>query len=136
MQHLWPVQRHSSYLILHLTQQRFVAHKHLPWVAQSSKQQQQSRSVLPDDTIESMIKGITFISAVASGAEFDRLTSLFSALGFEQGKGWKDAQGPGRGAELLAPVGELEFVTGRPPAVPPLLVEVTQLDHIHALIER
>jgi 6,7-dimethyl-8-ribityllumazine synthase len=86
-----------------------------------------------------MIKGITFVSAVASsgapGAEFDRLTSLFSALGFEQGKGWQDAQG-GRGAAFLAPLGNLEFVTGRPPAVPPILVEVTQLDHIHALIEK
>ena len=62
-----------------------------------------------------MIKGITFISAVASagtpGAEFDRLTSLFSALGFEQGKGWQDAEG--RGASFLAPLGNLEFVTGR-----------------------
>jgi 6,7-dimethyl-8-ribityllumazine synthase len=83
-----------------------------------------------------MIKGITFISAVAQGAEFDRLTSLFSALGFEQGKGWQDAQGQGRGAPFLAPLGNLEFVTGRPPTVPPLLVEVTQLDHIHALIEK
>ncbi len=81
-----------------------------------------------------MIKGITFIGAVASGAEFDRLTSLFSALGFEQGKGWHDAQG--RGAAFLAPIGNLEFVTGRPPAVPPILVEVTQLDRIHTLIEK
>ena len=85
-----------------------------------------------------MIKGITFISAVASagtpGAEFDRLTSLFSALGFEQGKGWQDAQG--RGAAFLAPIGNLEFVTGRPPTVPPILIEVTQLDHIHALVEK
>ena len=85
-----------------------------------------------------MIKGITLVSAVASGgvpgAEFDRLTSLFSALGFEQGKGWQDAQG--RGAAFLAPIGNLEFVTGRPPAVPPILVEVTQLDHIHTLIEK
>ncbi|MCU1253619.1 MAG: 6,7-dimethyl-8-ribityllumazine synthase [Edaphobacter sp.] len=85
-----------------------------------------------------MIKGITIVSAVASagapGAEFDRLTSLFSALGFEQGKGWQDAQG--RGAAFLAPLGNLEFVTGRPPAVPPLLVEVTQLDHIRALVEK
>ena len=67
-----------------------------------------------------MIKGITFISAVASagapGAEFDRLTSLFSALGFEQGKGWQDAEG--RGAAFLAPIGNLEFVTGRLPAPP------------------
>jgi 6,7-dimethyl-8-ribityllumazine synthase len=83
-----------------------------------------------------MIKGIMFVSAIASGAEFDRLASLFSALGFEQGKGWKDAQGPGRGAELFAPLGELELVTGRPLAVPPILVEVTQLDHIHALVEK
>jgi 6,7-dimethyl-8-ribityllumazine synthase len=85
-----------------------------------------------------MIKGITFVSAIASsggpGAEFDRLTSLFSALGFEHGKGWQDAQG--RGAAFLAPIGNLEFVTGRPLAVPPILVEVTQLDHIHALIEK
>jgi 6,7-dimethyl-8-ribityllumazine synthase len=89
-----------------------------------------------------MIKGITFVSAVASSgapsaessAEFDRLTTLFSALGFEQGKDWQDAQG--RGAAFLAPLGNLEFVTGRPPTVPPLLVEVTQLDHIHALIEK
>jgi 6,7-dimethyl-8-ribityllumazine synthase len=83
-----------------------------------------------------MIKGIMLVSAVASGAEFDRLTSLFSTLGFEQGKGWKDAQGPGRGSELFAPLGELELVTGRALAVPPVLVEVTQLDHIHALIEK
>jgi 6,7-dimethyl-8-ribityllumazine synthase len=85
-----------------------------------------------------MIKGITFVSAIASsggpGAEFDRLGGLFSALGFEQGKGWQDAQG--RGAAFLAPIGNLEFVTGRPPTVPSLLVEVTQLDHIHALIEK
>jgi len=85
-----------------------------------------------------MIKGITLVSAVASagvpGAEFESLTSLFSALGFEQGKGWQDAQG--RGVAFIAPIGNLEFVTGRPPAVPPILVEVTQLDHVHALVER
>lgn len=85
-----------------------------------------------------MIKGITLISAIASagtsGAEFERLTSLFESLGFEQGKGWQDAQG--RGAAFLAPVGNLEFITGRAPAVPPILIEVTQLDHIHALVEK
>jgi len=85
-----------------------------------------------------MIKGITLISAVASAstpsAEFDRLSSLFSALGFEQGKGWRDAEG--RGAAFLAPIGNIEFVTGRAPAVPSVLVEVTQLDHIHALVEK
>jgi len=83
-----------------------------------------------------MIKGITFVSAVASPDTFDKLNSLFNALGFEPGKGWKDAHGPGRGAELLTPRGTLELVTGRPIAVPPVLIEVTQLDHIHALVEK
>jgi 6,7-dimethyl-8-ribityllumazine synthase len=88
-----------------------------------------------------MIKGITFLSAVAStgtsGAEFDRLTSLFSALGFEQGKGWQDSHG--RGAAFLAPLGNIEFVTGRLPGdaeTPPILVEATQLDHIRSLVEK
>lgn len=85
-----------------------------------------------------MIKGITLISAVGSadtaGAEFDRLSSLFAALGFESGKGWQDAQG--RGAAFLAPIGNLELITGRTPAVPPVLIEVTQLDHIRAIIEK
>jgi len=81
-----------------------------------------------------MIKGITLVSAIASEAEFDRVASLFSALGFEEGKGWQDAQG--RGRAFLAPVGNLEFVAGRAPAVPPVLVETTQLDHIRSLVEK
>ena len=79
-----------------------------------------------------MIKGITTVAAVASGDMFDRLGSLFRALGFEDGKGWSDDSG--RGAAFLAPVGNLEIVTGRPPAVPPLLVEVTQLDAVYRLV--
>jgi 6,7-dimethyl-8-ribityllumazine synthase len=81
-----------------------------------------------------MIKGITVISAVASSDTFDKLNSLLLALGFEQGKGWQDDKG--RGVALLAPLGNLEFVTGRPPAVPPLLVEVTNLDAVHAAVQQ
>ncbi|HEY6376712.1 MAG TPA: 6,7-dimethyl-8-ribityllumazine synthase [Edaphobacter sp.] len=81
-----------------------------------------------------MIKGITLVSAVASSDTFDKLNSLFLALGFEQGKGWQDEKG--RGTALLAPLGNLEFVTGRPPAVPPLLVEVTNLDAVHAAVQQ
>jgi 6,7-dimethyl-8-ribityllumazine synthase len=93
-----------------------------------------------------MIKGITLVSAVAStsgpgaeqgvgsGTEFDRLISLFSALGFEQGKGWQD--GEGRGAALLAPLGTLELVAGRSPAVPPILIETTNLDSVHAAVHQ
>jgi 6,7-dimethyl-8-ribityllumazine synthase len=84
-----------------------------------------------------MIKGMTLISAVGStdnaGAEFDRLSGLFAALGFEQGKGWQDAQG--RGSAFLAPLGNLELVIGRQPSLPPILIEVTQLDHIHSIVE-
>jgi 6,7-dimethyl-8-ribityllumazine synthase len=81
-----------------------------------------------------MIKGITLVTPVASAAALDRLTSLFGALGFEPGKGWDD--GIGRGAAFLAPVGNLEIMTGRPPAVPPVLVEVTQLDQVHAVVQQ
>ena len=80
-----------------------------------------------------MIKGITTVAAIASGEAFDRLSSLFRALGFEEGKGWNDSTG--RGAAFLAPVGNLELVTGRAPAVPALLVEVTQLDAIYSGVQ-
>ncbi len=81
-----------------------------------------------------MIKGITLVNAVASADVFDKLNSLLTALGFEPGKGWQDAEG--RGAAFLAPLGNLEFVTGRPPAVPPVLIEVTNLDGIHAVVHQ
>jgi 6,7-dimethyl-8-ribityllumazine synthase len=81
-----------------------------------------------------MIKGITVVSAVSSADTFDQLNSLLGALGFEPGKGWQDDKG--RGSAHLAPLGNLEFVTGRPPAVPPLLIEVTQLDQVHAAVQK
>jgi 6,7-dimethyl-8-ribityllumazine synthase len=81
-----------------------------------------------------MIKGITLVAAIASPDTFDRLNSLFASLGFEPGKGWTDPQSSGRGAPFLAPLGNLELVTGRPPAVPPILIEVTQLDAIHTAV--
>lgn len=81
-----------------------------------------------------MIKGITLVSAIASQDTFDQLNSLFAALGFEPGKGWQDDQG--RGSAHLAPLGNLELVTGRSPAVPPLLIEVTQLDSVHAAVQK
>ena len=79
-----------------------------------------------------MIKGITTVAAIASVEAFDKLGGLFRALGFEEGKGWDDAGG--RGAAFLAPVGNLELVTGRAPAVPGLLVEVTQLEAVYTAV--
>jgi len=80
-----------------------------------------------------MVKGITAIVAVASEEAFTQASSLLSALGFEPGKGWSDAEG--KGAAFLAPIGNLELVTGRAPAVPALLVEVTQLDAVYATVK-
>jgi 6,7-dimethyl-8-ribityllumazine synthase len=80
-----------------------------------------------------MVKGITTVAQVASEEAFAELSELFGALGFEQGKGWSEAGG--KGAAFLAPLGNLEFVTGRVPAVPTLLVEVTQLEAVHAAVK-
>ena len=87
-----------------------------------------------DDTIEDMIKGMTVVESVLDGRDFTNLKELFASLGFEAGKGWKDATG--EGAAFLAPLGNVEFVTGRMPAVPRILVEVTQLDHVHAVVAK
>lgn len=76
-----------------------------------------------------MIKAVTLVQEVSADGAFEGLSRLFAALGFEPGKGWQDEQG--RGAAFLAPLGNLELVGGRAPAVPRLLVEVTNLDGVH-----
>jgi len=81
-----------------------------------------------------MVKGITLVRQVASAEVLEKLAGLLSALGFEPGKGWED--GSGRGAAFLAPLGNLELVAGRAPAVPPILIEVTQLDQVRAVVEQ
>ena len=81
-----------------------------------------------------MIKGMTLVREVASADALDKLGRLLLALGFEQGKGWQDETG--RGTALLAPMGNLELMTGRAPAVPPILIEVFGLDAIHAEVEK
>lgn len=81
-----------------------------------------------------MVKGITSIASLASTEALQRLSELLRLLGFEEGRGWDD--GTGRGAAFLAPVGNLELVAGRMPAVPLLLVEVTQLDAVQAAVRQ
>ncbi|MGA8043525.1 MAG: 6,7-dimethyl-8-ribityllumazine synthase [Terracidiphilus sp.] len=76
-----------------------------------------------------MIKGISFLRPASSSAAYERLASFFSALGFAEGKGWKDAAG--QGASFLAPLGNLEFVQGQMPSTADVLVEVTSLDAAH-----
>ena len=81
-----------------------------------------------------MVKGITLVRQVASADALEKLASLLGALGFEPGRGWED--GVGRGAAFLAPLGNLELMAGRAPAVPPVLIEVTQLDQVRAVVEQ
>ncbi|MEG9438121.1 6,7-dimethyl-8-ribityllumazine synthase [Edaphobacter sp. HDX4] len=81
-----------------------------------------------------MIKGMTLVREVASAEALDKFGRLMLDLGFEQGKGWEDENG--RGLALLAPLGNLELVTGRAPSVPPILIEVTGLDAVHAAVEK
>jgi 6,7-dimethyl-8-ribityllumazine synthase len=83
-----------------------------------------------------MIKGITLVHPIASSAAYAQLSELLLSLGFEAGHNWQDANGSGKGSEFLAPLGNFEIITGRAPSVPPLLIETTQLDHIHSAIHQ
>jgi 6,7-dimethyl-8-ribityllumazine synthase len=80
-----------------------------------------------------MIKGISFLHPAGSSAVYDRLAAFFGALGFAEGKGWKEETS--RGASFLAPLGNLEFVDGQFPSVADVLVEVTALDAVHQAAE-
>jgi 6,7-dimethyl-8-ribityllumazine synthase len=95
-----------------------------------------TRSTRPsaDGKVKDMIKGITLVRSASSAAEFDALSSLFAALGFESGKGWHEPTS--RSAPFLAPLGNLEFVNGTLPVESgEVLVEVTGLDTIYLIAE-
>lgn len=80
---------------------------------------------------QSMIKGLTLVRIARTAVDFDMLADFFAAVGFEPGKGWADDES--RGAPLLAPLGNLEFVAGKPPGTPEILIEVKGLDTIHRI---
>ncbi|MEO6829769.1 MAG: 6,7-dimethyl-8-ribityllumazine synthase, partial [Acidobacteriaceae bacterium] len=81
-----------------------------------------------------MIKGLTVIRVARTAADFDRLAGFFAALGLEPLKGWAD--GESRGAPFGAPLGNLEFVLGKLPSGPEILVEVTGLDGVRDVAAR
>jgi len=78
-----------------------------------------------------MIKGITWVRAARTAEELQTLESFFSALGFELGRGSAGEQF--RTAPFLAPLGNLEFVTGKMSATPEILIEVTGLEAVHGV---
>lgn len=77
-----------------------------------------------------MIKGISLVRPAGTAADYEKLASFFSRLGFEPGKGWQEERS--RAASFLAPLGNLEFVDGELPATAGILIEVTELDEVHA----
>jgi 6,7-dimethyl-8-ribityllumazine synthase len=78
-----------------------------------------------------MIKGITIVRSAASPEAYERLSSFFSVLGFEPGRGWQ-LEGS-RGAPFLAPIGNLEVVEGLMPAAAEILIQVAGIDSIYAI---
>lgn len=76
-----------------------------------------------------MIKGISILRPAQNTSAYVRLSGFFEAMGFARGSGWKDETSAG--ASFLAPLGNLEFVDGRFPAVADVMVEVTSLDAAH-----
>jgi 6,7-dimethyl-8-ribityllumazine synthase len=80
-----------------------------------------------------MIRSLTLVRQTAP-EKFDRLAALLRALGSEEGAGWHDEHS--RGAPFLAPVGSIELVDGRAPALPDILIEVSDLDVAHELARK
>jgi 6,7-dimethyl-8-ribityllumazine synthase len=87
-----------------------------------------------DGRVREMIKAITIIRPASAPGAYEKLSSFFSALGFEPGKGWNDPES--RGASFLAPLGNLEFADGKTPALAEILVEVTALDSVEAVARK
>ncbi len=85
-----------------------------------------------------MIKGITLVRAASTATVFERLSSFFLSLGFEPGRAWTvDSGTPNQseGAPFLAPLGNLEIVSGAMPAAAEILIEVTSLDDVHRIAQ-
>jgi 6,7-dimethyl-8-ribityllumazine synthase len=76
-----------------------------------------------------MIKGISFLRPTANRTAYERLSSFFSALGFEAGRGWEETGS--RGASFVAPLGNVEFIEGELPNFAEVAIEVTSLDAVH-----
>ena len=80
-----------------------------------------------------MIRSLTLVRQTTP-ERFEKLSALLRALGFEDGAGWNDEHS--RGAPFLSPVGNLELVDGRAPAIPEILIEVSDLDTAHQIAKK
>lgn len=75
------------------------------------------------------MKALTFLQSAQSEEAFAQLRSFYSALGFDHGRDWNVSES--QGASFVAPLGNLEFFTGKRPSTADILVQVTNLDAIH-----
>jgi 6,7-dimethyl-8-ribityllumazine synthase len=81
-----------------------------------------------------MIKGISILRPLGEAAVYEKLSSFFDAMGMARGAGWEEAESSG--ASFLAPLGNLEFIKGKLPAVSDVMIEVTSLDAAYQAAER
>jgi 6,7-dimethyl-8-ribityllumazine synthase len=81
-----------------------------------------------------MVRAVTIVRRARRSGEFDSLVEFLDSLGLERGQGWK--RDTGCGASFLAPVGNVEVVSGLAPADADLLIEVTNLDAAFALMQQ
>ncbi len=81
-----------------------------------------------------MIKSITILRRTPSSSSLRSIEKFFDGLGFEPGLNWKDTRSQGSG--FIAPVGQVEFVSGEAPALAGIMIQVTGLDTLHGIIHR
>jgi 6,7-dimethyl-8-ribityllumazine synthase len=80
-----------------------------------------------------MIRSLTVIRHT-SREQFEKLSALLRALGFEDGAAWDDQHS--RGAPFLAPVGSLELIDGGKIQESDILIEVQDLDTANQLARK
>jgi 6,7-dimethyl-8-ribityllumazine synthase len=80
-----------------------------------------------------MIKAVSYLRPTANTAAYERLSDFFAALGFAQGKGWKD--GPSAAASFSAPLAKIELIDGVMQYPSEIFVEVTSIDAAYQAAE-
>jgi 6,7-dimethyl-8-ribityllumazine synthase len=76
-----------------------------------------------------VIKSLTSLHPTATPAEYEKLASFLSAVGFEAGPTWKEE--PSEGALFYVPRGGIELILGPIPYFEGFAIEVSSLDSAH-----
>jgi 6,7-dimethyl-8-ribityllumazine synthase len=81
-----------------------------------------------------MIRSITNIRLARDSRDFDALVGFLDALGLERGDAWRDKSS--RGILFNAPLASLGIVEGKPPSDAYLMIEVSDLESVHAVARK